>query len=164
MGTKETALVPVLNFREGKGQELDDHVIVEEPLEIRVLPHGSGQEYTSVAVTMRTPGNDLALALGFLFSENVIEQMDQVLEATHLADKDGAPQTNVVEIRLAPGVTFNTEHLSRHVFTSSSCGICGKTTIDEITARVRWDPQSRPVPVRILQQLPMFWMKCAEKK
>jgi len=153
---KEIAVVPVLNIRKGEGRELDDHVIVEEPLEIRVRPYDSDlAEGISVAVTMRTPGDDVALALGFLFSENVIEKVGQVLEVTHLEDADGTLQTNVVEVRLAPGIAFNTHHLSRHVFTSSSCGICGKTTIDEITARVEWDPQARgPVPVRILQQLP----------
>ena len=103
----------------GYGEAEKDFVAREEPLEIRV----NGQ---SVAVMMRTPGNDEELATGFLFSEKMIESAGEIVGLESRADEKG----NVLNVRLAGEP--NLSELTRHVFTSSSCGVCGKATIDSV--------------------------------
>ncbi len=116
----------------------DDHVAREEPLEIRV-------EGRSVAVVMRTPGHDEELAAGFLVSEGVVKRPADLLEVSQCpvtADSRG----NVVDVLLG-GAVVNWDHLTRHVFSASSCGLCGKTSLDAVfqqfppvTARWRVSP------------------------
>ena len=118
-------------------QPSDDVLAREVPMEIRVA--AEGDEPYPIAVTMRTPGHDVELALGFLFTEGVIGHKDDVAEARRVHDNLGIQ--NVVEIYLRKGVAFDAEKLSRHVFTGSSCGVCGKQTIDRIMA----DGLTRPV-------------------
>jgi FdhD protein len=99
-----------------------DAVVVEEPLEIRV----DGQ---AVSVTMRTPGHDRELALGFLLSEGVLARPTEVRA---VVQSDGGPSANVIDVLPAPATTVALERLTRHVFTSSSCGLCGKTAIEAV--------------------------------
>jgi FdhD protein len=112
-------------------QRRRDVVAVEEPLEIRVA-HGEKDErsVSSVAVTMRTPGDDEALALGFLFSEGVIAS------AADLAAVRSGDEENVVRVELAPSVDYDARLHSRHVYTTSSCGICGKASLDAVRVQV----------------------------
>lgn len=103
--------------------ERDDHVAREEPLEIRV-------EGRSVAVIMRTPGHDEELAAGFLVSEGVVKRPSDLLELSQCpvtADSKG----NVVDVLLG-GAVVNWGQLTRHVFSASSCGLCGKTSLDAV--------------------------------
>jgi FdhD protein len=113
----------------GAAQERDDAVAVEEPLEIRV---GS----RSVSVTMRTPGHDAELAVGFLFTEGIIPGRDAVA-AVHLC-KSG----NAVRVELRAGSSVDLGRLDRHFYTASSCGVCGKTSV----AAVRVQPTHRTRP------------------
>jgi FdhD protein len=99
-----------------------DDLSVEEPLEIRLAEHDTNSGPISVAVTMRTPGDDLELAAGFLFTEGIIEG------AVDIADIRRAG-LNAVEARLRPGVAPDAARLDRHSFVSSSCGACGKRSI-----------------------------------
>lgn len=115
-----------------------DTVIVEEPLEIRV--NGA-----PLAVTMRTPGEDVHLAHGFLLTEGVIRGPEDVTVARYCAgsvvdDESGQPQNtfNVLDVRLAPGVPAPAVDPSRNFYTTSSCGVCGKASIDAIRQQVRW--------------------------
>jgi len=113
-----------------------DTLAVEEPLELRV----GGM---SLAVTMRTPGNDVELAAGFLVSEGVISRGDQFSSAIHC----GGPGTggreentyNVLDVTLAPGVPAPTPDLARSVYTTSSCGLCGKASIDAVRTVSAYD-------------------------
>ena len=95
----------------------------EEPLEIRVRGR-------SIAVTMRTPGHDRELAAGFLLSEGLLQQPQQLVEIAECQSSD-EPE-NTLNVFLAPGVEPNFEQLTRHVFASSSCGLCGKASIDAV--------------------------------
>jgi FdhD protein len=115
-----------------------DLVAVEEPLEIRLL-HGPPERRVEqgLAVTMRSPGDDVALALGFLFGEGVIRAIDDVTSV----DLDGPPDPgsgprNVVRVELAPSVDVDAELLTRHVYTTSSCGVCGKASLDAVRVQV----------------------------
>lgn len=102
-----------------------DSVAVEEPLELRVADR-------SVAVVMRTPGQDRELAAGFLLTEGVIRSADDLLDVLPCRDQEGGASGNVVNAVLARGVTVNFDRLTRHVFSSSSCGVCGKATLDAL--------------------------------
>ena len=104
-----------------------DTVAVEEPLEIRV----NGAALTT---TMRTPGDDFDLALGWLLSERAIARADDVAGMMHCTDVDesGSPTFNVVEVTLAPGVDLAEGVSARRGYTSSACGICGTESIEAV--------------------------------
>jgi FdhD protein len=109
--------------RDGAADLLEDITAREEPLEIRV-------EGRSVAVVMRTPGHDVELTAGFLVTEGVVQKPRDVLEITQCpvtTDSKG----NIVDVLLG-GAVVNWESLTRHVFSASSCGLCGKTSIDSV--------------------------------
>lgn len=118
----------------GAEQALDDRVAVEEPLEIRLGFEGSsGREERSVSITMRTPGNDDELALGFLYGEAIIGGADDVALVKHCGP--AAPDSghrNVIRVELEPGVDVDLERLKRHFYTTSSCGVCGKASLDAL--------------------------------
>lgn len=120
---------PVRVKRMQRGSEpvsQDDVVAREEPLEIRV-------EGRSVAVVMRTPGHDRELAAGFLVSEGVVQKARDILEISQ-CPSTGNKKGNIVEVLLG-GAVVNWDSLTRHVFSASSCGLCGKTSIDSVFQR-----------------------------
>lgn len=113
-----------------------DAVAVEEPLEIRVAWGEVGRPRTSeaVAVTMRTPGDDFDLVAGFLHGEGLVREAPHLGEMTYC--RSGEEQRyNVVEARLRPGLPFDGERLRRNFYTSSSCGVCGKASLDSVEAQ-----------------------------
>lgn len=123
-----------------------DQLAVEEPLEIRV-------QGRSVALTMRTPGHDQELALGFLCTEGVLGSIDEVLDLDACSAPDGGPG-NILNVTLRHPERVDFDRLSRHVFTASSCGLCGKATIDAVRtacAETRVGPAVTP---DVLHQLP----------
>ena len=114
---------PVWRSADGRAPQPDtDALVVEEPLEIRC-----GGD--AVSVTMRTPGHDRELALGFLVSEGVLTDPRNVRDVVQSA---GGPTANVIDVRPTPDVRLDLSGLTRHVFTSSSCGLCGKTAIEAV--------------------------------
>jgi FdhD protein len=113
-------------------EEGPDLLAVEEPLEIR-LGYGPLEErqQRSVAVTMRTPGHDEELALGFLFTEHIIESPAQVVSVRHCVS-DATKGGNVLRVELQPDVVIDWLALERHSYTASSCGVCGKASIEAV--------------------------------
>jgi FdhD protein len=99
-----------------------DELSVEEPLEIRLAAQPAHLAPTSVAVTMRTPGDDVDLAAGFLFTEGIIAGAGDIMDIRRAG-------VNVAEVRLRPGIAPDAARLDRHSFISSSCGACGKRSI-----------------------------------
>ncbi|MEV6940469.1 formate dehydrogenase accessory sulfurtransferase FdhD [Streptomyces sp. NPDC051172] len=142
----------VLRIRSGAQTTRPDTLVAEEPLEIRL----NGRP---LAITMRTPGDDFALAAGFLVSEGVLGQSDEVANIVYCAGTtaDGSNTYNVVDVQLAPGVPVPDITLERNVYTTSSCGLCGKAGLDAVrtTARrpIADTPQVRVTPV-LLSGLP----------
>jgi len=127
--------VPIVAWKDGIAQRRGDEVATEEPLEIRVVYDcDAGPQRQSVAVTMRTPGNDFELAAGFLFTEGVLVERQAIHQIAYCTDADEEQQYNVVNVQLRAGVHFDAERLSRHVFTSSSCGVCGKASLELVRA------------------------------
>ena len=108
-----------------------DQLAVEEPLEIR-LAHGAAdeREQRSIAITMRTPGHDAELAAGFLLTEGIIRNRDDLESIRPWGAMVGPQQLqNVVRVELRPDIDVDLKRLERHFYTTSSCGVCGKTSI-----------------------------------
>ena len=99
----------------------------------------------TIAVTMRTPGHDFELAAGFLFAEGVVTHGEQIAAIDHARNDQGDPVCSIVRVTLK-GIDFDPNRLSRHVFTSSSCGICGRIVIDQIVGDQRIRPALAPLP------------------
>ncbi|MGK5497167.1 formate dehydrogenase accessory sulfurtransferase FdhD [Streptomyces sp. URMC 125] len=127
----------VVRVRDGAVSERPDTLVAEEPLEIRL-------DGRPLAVTMRTPGDDFALAAGFLVSEGVLGRPEELANivycagATEQADGTVRNSYNVVDVRLAPGVPVPDITLERNVYTTSSCGLCGKASLDAVRTTARW--------------------------
>jgi FdhD protein len=120
-------------------------LVAEEPLEIRVGRAGGPRP--ALAVTMRTPGEDLELALGFLLTEGVIGAASDVRTAKLCAGPEQPNTYNVVDVTLAPDVPEPVTDPSRNFYTTSSCGICGKASIDAVRTRSRFVLLGDPAPV-----------------
>jgi FdhD protein len=114
----------------------------EEPLELRV-------NGTSLAVTMRTPGADFDLAAGFLVSEGVVSRTEELVAMRYCAGKgdDGINRFNVLDLSLAGNVAPPDESVARAFFTTSSCGLCGKASIDAVRTRSQFDVHDDPLTV-----------------
>ncbi|MDI1241813.1 MAG: formate dehydrogenase accessory sulfurtransferase FdhD, partial [bacterium] len=118
--------------------ESSDSLAVEEPLEIRIgFPDGS---HRAVSITMRTPGEDGELAVGFLFTEGILKSPEQVKQIRHCGlkigkvkgtvDRASALNSNTIRVDLVDDVELDLKRLERHFYTTSSCGVCGKSSIE----------------------------------
>jgi FdhD protein len=118
-----------------------DFLAVEEPLEIRVRGQG-------IAVTMRTPGHDEELAAGFLLTEGILKRRSDLVEVAHCrSDPAAALSGNILNVFLAPDLALDLERLTRHVFSASSCGLCGKASIETVHQQF--------APLKALLELPL---------
>lgn len=117
--------------------ETPDLVAVEEPLEIRLgFGNEQNRQQKSISVTMRTPTkHDFELALGFLFTEGIIQSIDQILSVHYCTDAGRQAHENIVRVELKPNVVFDSEKLERNFYVSSSCGVCGKASIESIESQ-----------------------------
>jgi FdhD protein len=124
----------VVTFENGARSAREDRVAGEEPLEIRVRAGGATK---TLAITMRTPGNDFELAAGFLFAEGVIGGIDDIREITYCLDGsvDDEQQYNIVNVDLARPALPDLVALERHFTTSSACGVCGRATLEALHER-----------------------------
>ena len=119
-----------------------DSLAVEEPMELRVAGR-------SLAVTMRTPGHDVDLLHGFLLTEGVISGRDDIAVARYCdgVDDEGRNTYNVLDVELAPGVAAPAPGVERNFYTTSSCGVCGKASLDAVRLVTRHSPAQDPVAV-----------------
>ncbi|HKV03948.1 MAG TPA: formate dehydrogenase accessory sulfurtransferase FdhD [Candidatus Acidoferrales bacterium] len=126
-------LTQVSEWDDGKIGLKDDYLAAEEPLEIRV-----GTE--PLSVTMRTPGHDLELAAGFLYTEGLVQRRAQIVALESDPAKAEENRGNVVQAELSPDAAPDFEKMRRHFFAASSCGICGKASIDSVRSRLLAPP------------------------
>lgn len=129
-----TRAVKIRRYHAEAPERARDDVAVEEPLEIRISwiqPDGT-RATDAVAVTMRTPGDDFDLVAGFLHGEGLVGAAEDMQEITYCRGAEAEQRYNVVEARLRPGVTFDAERLRRNFYTSSSCGVCGKASLEAV--------------------------------
>ncbi|MBI3895560.1 MAG: formate dehydrogenase accessory sulfurtransferase FdhD [Acidobacteria bacterium] len=140
-------LTSVCEWQDARVRRFLDYLAREEPLEIRVGNH-------PLCVTMRTPGHDLELATGFLVTEGLIQRRDQIADLRQGIDEKGQELGNVVQIELA-GVEIDRARMQRNFFATSSCGICGKASIEAVRVRGIGCPnQSLRVDAEVLYGLP----------
>lgn len=150
-----------LEVRQNQTRWVSDELAVEEPLELRLV---AGNERKTVAVTLRTPGNDFELAAGFLFSEGVIQQRSEIRRIAYCVDEEAAffrgdrrvdQRYNIVNVELRSEVLPELPALERHFFTTSACGLCGKASIESLSARGLSPVSSdSTVPAEVLRGLP----------
>jgi len=115
---------------------LEDAVATEEPLEIQLgyTRRGGIPVTRNVAITMRTPGDDAALAAGFLFTEGILRHPGQVADIAPVPDADGRKaRGNTIRVTLRDGVEVDLRALERNFYTTSSCGVCGKTSLEAVS-------------------------------
>ena len=153
--TRSTANQLIRHYRSGKWKETNDFVTVEEPLEIVVA---CGKKRKTVAITMRTPGHDDELAVGFLYTEGFLS-IDEDVE-------DSQREENRSELRVSESVfdkVSTSEQLDRYSFVNASCGLCGRTSIESLRERgFRRIQSDLTLPIKRLQGLPDA-MKMAQK-
>ena len=142
---------PVLRIGPGGAQPTLDTLAAEEPLELRV-------DGKPLSVTMRTPGHDVELAHGFLLTEGVLGSAADIATARYCDsfDDDGRNTYNVLDVALAPGVQPPDASIERNFYTTSSCGVCGKASLDAVRLKTRFSPATDPVSVTpaLLSALP----------
>jgi FdhD protein len=133
--------IPVIRCGVDANQGSDDLVTVEAPLQI-LLRHGPpGQRQVSrLAMTMRTPGHDALLALGYLYTENIIHHKEDVLQTRHLSEHE-------ILVELREGIGIDLDHQARNTYVNSSCGICGKSNLEEIKSTI---------PFLLVKRKPVF--------
>jgi len=141
--------VAIASVTDGVVTPESDELSVEEPLEIRVSAAADGTGIRSLAVTMRTPGDDAELAAGFLFTEGIVPDRAAIVDLRPLGD-------NAILAALAPGAALDPARFERHSFVSSSCGVCGKRSIAAVFALKRHSsPPGRPrIESHVIDALP----------
>lgn len=146
-----TTTVQIQKLAGNKFITADDMLAQEEPLEIRMV-HGPDRTTKSISVTMRTPGNDPELATGFLYTEGIITNYSEVEKAYNtLVDE------NIVCVEIKPEVELKLSSLERNFYTTSSCGVCGKSSIDAIKTNCRIglsNTINKPIAPEVLYKLP----------
>ncbi|NIA25536.1 MAG: formate dehydrogenase accessory sulfurtransferase FdhD [Gammaproteobacteria bacterium] len=130
----------IVRFQEGSPQRAVDHLVTEEPLELRIAD-------TPIAVVMRTPGDDADLALGFTLTEGVLLEPDELTGVTEIGE-------NRLRLDLARGVRVDPEQFRRNLYTTSSCGVCGKASIDAVRITASKVVTEIPITAHVLAELP----------
>lgn len=167
---KSLSPTPIFKIKKDGNQTNDkaelDLLAVEEPLEIRL---GFGLEnerkQKALAVTMRTPGQDFELAIGFLFTENIIQSYQQIHSIRYCTDLGKqAQQNNIVRVELQPEIELDWTKLQRNFYTNSSCGVCGKTSIESVSVHCEkiLDTENPKITAKQIHQLPQK-LRAAQK-
>jgi FdhD protein len=157
---KDSAIInfPILKVTDQSGLETADTLAIEEPLEIRIA-YGPEESRTvkNISVTMRTPGNDAELATGFLFTEGIIRLRSELASISHCFIACAENKKNVIQVELRENAIPNLPQTDRNFYTTSSCGVCGKGSIDAIRTVSSYNPDKKvnhTVNYAVLHQLP----------
>ncbi len=149
-GAGAVRAVRMLRLQDGAGEEADDYVAAEEPLEVRV----NGAPF---AVIMRTPGQDLPLAAGFLLAEDVVREAGEIAAIERCDDVEDEARGNVLNVTVTGEAAARvTDRLGerRQIITTAACGLCGRRTIDSIRSRVSSVGGRWTVPAAVISSLP----------
>ena len=128
------APIRLIRYSDGNEEYMEDLLAVEEPLEIRLgFGDKDNRQQQRISVTMRTPGNDFELALGFLFTESIIHSVEDIASIKYCTDLNSkGNEFNVVRVELKENIVFDSSSLQRNFYTTSSCGVCGKASIEAV--------------------------------
>lgn len=149
-----TTSLNITEVSDGKVSHRVDRVATEEPMEIRLL---AGGRRVTAAVTMRTPGSDFELAAGFLYGEGLLQTSADISGISYCVDKDldETQLFNIVNVKLRTGFIPDLRSLERHFYTSSSCGVCGKASLEALDLRGCRSPAPGPqVTTEVVDSLP----------
>lgn len=160
MPVNSTHSVQIIKINAAASTPATDTLAIEEPLEIR-LEHGheGHRQVQNISVTMRTPGHDAELATGFLFTEGIIKSPDDIASARHAFIACAENKENVVQVSLNPEIVPHLQNAERNFYTTSSCGVCGKGSIDAIrtVSSFAGQPEDQDtIQADILYQLPVI--------
>src|SRR5678816_3126614 len=142
---RDSKRVSILKIEEHRPERLDDDVVIEEPLEVRV----NGE---SITVTMRTPGDDFDLAVGLLWTESIIRSRDEIGTIAYCPDEEQPELKNIVNVGLMD--SGRKIESSRRLWSNSSCGLCGKATLEAIHQACRPVTSAVVVSSELLYSLP----------
>ncbi len=159
---KNIATVNIVKVRANRSKNQTDLLAREEPLEIRLGFEKEGiRHQKSISVTMRTPGNDQELALGFLLTEGILQSYGQVRKMYQTPVRRKDARENIIVVELEAGQSFDLKKLERHFYTSSSCGVCGKASIEAVEVQCPFDiPEHQPLlPAALIHTLPDILLK-----
>ena len=152
-----TGDVEIVRVHNDRHDQVSDRVAVEEPLEIRLGFTFLGKPaQRSISVTMRTPGHDRELAAGFLFGEGVISSADDIVRIEYCGESDGERSPNIIRVELAAEVDVDMASVQRNFYTTSSCGVCGKASLEalEIDDCSELPTTDFSIPGRLVSTLP----------
>jgi len=145
--SKKTKHINLLKVSAQNHSEQADQLAIEEPLEIQI-EYGltESRKRKNISITMRTPDNDDELAVGFLFTEGIIQNNSQIKKIHHIPRWDPEPEENTILIELKEDIEIDLKKLERHFYTTSSCGVCGKASIEAIQTKGFLSlPKSQPI-------------------
>ncbi len=145
---------PVVRVSTEDVDHLNDQVATEEPLEIRLQFTKDGTILQkSISVTMRTPGHDFDLATGFLFTEGIVSDVGDIVSIKHCGQKE-----NVVKVALKPDLAIEVGKLERNFYTTSSCGVCGKSSLEAVKTVCKRTTEATPLRIdgELLYSLPII--------
>lgn len=139
MSNSQVTKQNIRRVQQGMVAEVEDVLATEEPLEIRIV-YGPNRTHKNLAVTMRTPGNDIELATGFLYTEGIISKQVDITACKQLND-------NAVQVELDKSIALDLKSIDRNFYTTSSCGVCGKASIDAIKTECAIYDKAKPFTV-----------------
>lgn len=146
-----------------KEQHIDENDVlaVEEPLEIRIgFAEKNIRKHQAISITMRTPGDDFELAVGFLFTEGIIKSAEQIKDVKHCGKIGQIGFENTVRVDLHEDVKVDFKKLERHFYTTSSCGVCGKTSIEALqTGATKIESNDFVIESELIHDLPRKLLK-----
>jgi FdhD protein len=170
MSVRQSTTVPITRVKLGAGEARSDQLALEEPLEIQLSATGGNEAqraWKTVAITMRTPGQDRELAAGFLLGEGILRSVGDIETIYSSGARYGKQEwQNRVRVALKPGTEFDLNRLERNFYVSSSCGVCGKTSLEALltsgfapVAEAGWSVDAQLVqslPERLRKAQPVF--------
>ena len=147
-----------IKYKKNKLSKADDLISVEEPLEM-IVQYKENNEWidNSISITMRTPGNDENLVVGLLFNEGVISDFSEISKIELMGEKVGQYNLqNKIRVTLSDAKNLDIKHLKRNFLTNSSCGVCGKTSIDsiEVTCKKKINPSKPQIKTSVITKVP----------
>ncbi len=154
---KASKQIFVTRVTDDEGHCQADSLAVEEPLEIRLeFGKPGGRRTQNISVTMRTPGNDVELAAGFLFTEGIVKKAEDIADIGHRFIACAENKENVIQVMLKNGVEPHLQNMDRNFYTTSSCGVCGKGSINAIRTVSSFIPKNDDLTVNaeLLYALP----------
>ncbi len=159
MSKPSVAPISIIKVNQDEQITANDLLAVEEPLEIRIgFGPKENREQRNVSVTMRTPGNDFELALGFLFTEGIIQNINEIAQIKYCSEVNTQQDNqNIVRVELYENIEIDFSKLQRNFYTTSSCGVCGKASIDAIKTVCNTETETTQTPVNqfIIKELPI---------